>query len=112
LFAALLKDNIAAVGTVRAQNFDSSIIPEDFESNPWGSVWAKSSQNILELAWLDNNIVKMMSTHHPSLEFVIKQRKKPRKGSNKLRKTALEKKKNKKAFGYARSATKLLLLPA
>lgn len=47
----------------------------------WGAIQAKEVEKVLALLWQDNNAVQAFTTGYTPLEFVIKERKRPKKSS-------------------------------
>jgi hypothetical protein len=84
LFNHLYTHHYGACGTARPKNGVPPLLQELKEHAKdiqWGSLYAIPVQNVLCLAWQDNNIVFSMSTLHSADNFVPRKRKRPGKTS-------------------------------
>ncbi|KAL1953145.1 hypothetical protein VTO42DRAFT_3545 [Malbranchea cinnamomea] len=85
LYKKLLEVSYGACGTARPTSGVPEILLElknnHSKALPWGSLYAKVEDDILCLAWQDNNIVLGLSTLHSPTAFIAQKRKRPAKTS-------------------------------
>lgn len=82
LLIFLRENNIAACGTAKRNSIDRSA-RTFVENAPWGTIatYATAPEGVLHVAWVDNGIVALMTTHHQGAETTMRNRRRPRKTS-------------------------------
>lgn len=83
LFRKLRELSIGACGTARINSAEYPIhLKNDTSLTEWntmdGVVVGEGSKSVLCCRWIDNNIVRMLSTVHPWAERTLRERRKPR----------------------------------
>jgi hypothetical protein len=84
LFQELRNLGCGACGTARPKSGIPPILVElkdHVRAIPWGSLFVSARDNVLCLAWQDNNVVFGLSTIHSPDDFVLSNRKRPAKTS-------------------------------
>ena len=80
LFSALRREGIGAVGTCR-KNLVAKGVRSAVEAHPraeWGSIATEPIGDVLNITWLDNQWVNMLTTVHHGREQVVTNRRRPR----------------------------------